>query len=363
MRRFTRRGVLVALSLLLIVSVLGISCAGKPAAAPTPTLTPRTGATPTPLPSPTPAPVKPIKMKVSSYGGATHHGRVVIERAMKTITDKSGGRIAFEYYPGSSLLAATQTFDAVKTNVVQIAITFAIYERERMGVIYEVEVAPWSWDPAKFNANWRKPGMFYEFAEPYWNKNNMHLLALPRVPYGEILSRKPIKKMEDLKGLVIRTTTSVAPALQLLGCQPVFIGLEELYEAMQRGVVDAQTTTTSDIIAAKRYEVAKYLTICHIYSGQTDQVMNLDFYNSLPVDLRKVIDDAFIEAQDWWAPRYYDTYNEDLDALRKAGVDIYELPPDELARWKKQIQPFWDDQAKKYPAEWEKVNKIRELLS
>lgn len=363
MRRFIRKEILVALSLLLIVVVVGVSCGG-PAAAPTPTFTAAAGATPTALPTPTPAPVKPIVMKTASYSTPTYSQRMVFERGMANITKNAGGRIVFDYYPAEQLLKLTETFDGVRTNIIQMAISSAVYERERMGIVYESVTWPFSWDVDKWFKHYRDPGMYYEFAEPYWNKHNLHLLTQPRVPYGVVYSRKQIKTLEDLKGQLLRSTTSFAPVMQALGAVPVFLTLPEIYEAIQRGTVDGAVTTIQDYVQSKRYEVAKYLTVdAPWYSGSLDHVINLDFYKSLSPDLQKIIDNAFIEAEQWWGSICFDDYNKAIEDSKKNGAIVYNMPPAELERIKKAIQPYWDTMAKQYPDVWDRFNKIRVALS
>lgn len=305
---------------------------------------------------------KPIKLKASSFGSPQYVQRLIFERAMKTIEEKSNGGISFEYYPGASLLKLTQTFNALKNNIVQVAITFDGYERGRMGILSSSSILPFSWDIDKWHQRWRKAGMYYEFAEPFWNDYNMHLLAVPRVHAGALHSREPIHKLEDFKGKLLRISPGLAPAVKGLGAEPTFISLGELYSALQKGVVDGGFSSMSNYVGKKRYEVAPYLTVCNFYSGTLQHAMNLDTYKSLCPKWRKIFDEAFEEAEHWWAGQVYKIFEEQLAEVKAGGGKIYHVPADELGRWKKATEPFWKDLQENYPKDYPRLMELVEQI-
>jgi TRAP-type C4-dicarboxylate transport system substrate-binding protein len=287
----------------------------------------------------------------------------VFEKAMKIIEAKSNKGITFQYFPGDQLLKPTETAEAMRKNVIQVAVTDSQYEMDRFGILGDVATAPFSWDADKWHSHWRDPGSFFDFAEPIWNKNKLHYLAAPRVT-AELHSKKPIHKLEDFKGKLIRASGSMLEVLKMLGAEPTFIPLSEVYEAIERGVIDGSCTSISDYSGSKRYEVAKYLTISGIYTGKMDHAMNLEVYNSMPKEWQKIIDNAFIEAEQWWAKTGLPEENKEIfDILKKNKVEIYYLPDEERARWKKATMPFWDGMAKKYPNDYPRLKTIVDKLS
>lgn len=306
---------------------------------------------------------KPIVFKATAYGGPKYAQRVVFERAMKTIKEKTKGGIKFEYYPGTSLLKLTQTFEALKNNVIQIGITSSEYEKQRMGIIGASNTLPFSWDVKKWHRHWRDPGMYFDLAEPVYNKNNLHLLASPRV-YCDLHSKMPVHKLEDLKGRMIRASGSIPPAIKLLGAEPTFIALSDIYAALQRGLIDGACTSHADYVSKKRYEVAPYLLIASLYGGSLNHVMNLQVYKSLSPEMRKIIDDAFLEAEKWWGEEGVEKDEKELlEEVKKHGGTIYYLPDDQFEKWKKAMEPFWEEMAKKYPNDYPRLKPIIEKLS
>lgn len=306
---------------------------------------------------------KPIVLKGVAYGGPNYAQRLVFEKAMKIIEEKSNKAITFQYFPGTQLFKATETFEAVRKNVIQLAVTDAQYEMDRTGIIGDVATAPFSWDAKLWHAHWRDPGSYYDFAEPIWNKNNMHYLAAPRV-VAELHTKKPIHKLEDFKGKLVRASGSMLEVLKMLGAEPTFIPLSEVYEAIERGVIDGSCTSISDYVGSKRYEVAKFLTVSGLYNGKMDHAMNLEVYRSMPKEWQKIIDDGFLEAEKWWASTGLAEENKtNFEILKKNNVNVYNVPDDERARWKKATMPFWEALEKKYPNEYPRLKPLVDKLS
>lgn len=303
-----------------------------------------------------------FKLKVATIGGPKFSHHRVTVMAMKIIEEKTKGGITFDHYPGGSLFNLAQTFDAISKNVVQMGHTFGGTVAPRMGIIGDVAALPFTYDTDKWHAGWRKPGSYYDFAEPLFNKNNLHLLTMPKCPYGELQSRIPIRKMEDMKGLMVRAFPGLAPAIKYMGANTVYMPLAELYTAFQRGTVDAGVSSLENYVDKKRYEVAPYLIISHFYASTAEHVINLEVYNSLPPEWRKIMDDAFLEAEQWWASIAMSEYEGNLKYMKEKGVNIYYLPPNELARWKEGVKPIWKDLAKKWPKDYPQLKRIIDEL-
>lgn len=300
----------------------------------------------------------PMTLKACSFGSQNYSQRLIFEKAITMIEDKTNGGLKFDYYPGSSLMKLTQTFNAMKNNIIQVAITFDGYERGRMGILSSSSILPFTWDIDKWHNRWREPGSYYDFAEPFWNKYNMHLLAVPRVYAGALHATEPIHELQDFDGKLIRVAPGLAPAVEALGAEPVFISLSELYSALQKGVVDGGLSSMSNYVGTKRYEVAPYLTICNFYSGTLQHAMNLETYNSLCPKWQKIFDDSFREAEQWWASEVHKVFEEQIQTVINGGGKVYHVPDEELKKWKEASEPFWDQLKDEYPQDYPRLMEI-----
>jgi len=102
---------------------------------------------------------------------------------------------------------------------------------------------------------------------------------------------KPIRTVEDLKGVTIRTPFQkmTVDFFESLGAQPKTFTLNQLYKVLKEQVVDGQTDPYQIIVLLKLYEVPTYLNVTnHWWSGFTLNA-NLDKWNALPADIRAVI--------------------------------------------------------------------------
>ncbi len=310
------------------------------------------------------AAAEPITIKMASYGGPTYPIRIHLETVKDMLEKRSGGRLKVDHYPAESLVKLAKAFDAVIDNVVQVALTSAAYEPKRMAVVAAVANSPWNWDAYRFGERYREPGNFYEFAAPYFEKNGLKLMSWPNVPHGEVFSSKPIRKLEDFRGKMLRTVSSLKDPLKLLGAEPIFIPTSELFNAIQRGTVDGGTLAISSIYSEKYFEVAPHIQLANLYTGSLPVIMNLKFYNSLPADLRALVWDTFVEADRIYYQRIRQDTTDVISKLRamKPKVEVYEVPAEEVGRWKAALKPFYDEMAKTWGDEWRRFEKIRETL-
>jgi TRAP-type C4-dicarboxylate transport system substrate-binding protein len=199
--------------------------------------------------------------------------------------------------------------------------------------------------------------------------NNIKSLG-PLVP-GPVTtgSTKPIRRLEDLKGLKIRALGGVVPVFKALGATPVAIPLPEVYEALQRGTIDGFTGVPYHLVAAfKFYEVTKYILNigAGIYTAGS-LYMNLDVWNKLPDDIKTIITRLIDEMPEVFAKICGEQWKKTTDTLLAAKAEVYSLPPEEMLRWKTQVVPGiydnWvkDMEAKGLPGR-ETLNKYHELI-
>ncbi|MEZ7198643.1 TRAP transporter substrate-binding protein [Pseudodesulfovibrio karagichevae] len=155
-------------------------------------------------------------------------------------------------------------------------------------------------------------------------------------------SKRPIKTLEDMKGLKIRTMglDTHKMLVSSLGGQPVSIAWSEVYTSLQTGVADGQMNPVPIVEFAKLYEVQKYLTISNHLFAPHVWMMNMDFYNSLTPSERQVVESAAktaivvsrgianaIEASDRGLP------------FLSTKMEVYTLPESEKERFRAASQP------------------------
>ena len=154
---------------------------------------------------------------------------------------------------------------------------------------------------------------------------------------------KPINKLEDLKGMKIRAATRLnSRMLAALGATPVQMPLPAVPEAMSKGVVDGAMVPWEGVPSFKLQEVSKSHTdVAAGYPKFANSifafVMNQAKYNSLPPELKKVIDDnSGLATSAWAGEKGFDAIVVPHHKLATdRGNTITKLEAKELDRWVK----------------------------
>lgn len=160
--------------------------------------------------------------------------------------------------------------------------------------------------------------------------------SYPRVLF---FRNKRVTKMDDLKGLKIRGMSPVhIEVAKALGATAVGVSSPDLFMALDRGTVDGILNITDGIWALKLEDTLKYCLYMPLTCDVTVNAMSLKTWNSLPGDVKAVIEDINNEMQwryiEQWAPE-----EEDFERLRKIGIEVIHPSPEEKAAMRNAVKP------------------------
>jgi len=163
----------------------------------------------------------------------------------------------------------------------------------------------------------------------YWDNGFMDMSA-----------NKPLRMPEDFRGLKMRIQSSKVLDAQMraLGAVPQVMAFSEVYQALQTGVVDGTENPPSNLYTQKMHEVQKFLMISdHGYLGYA-VIVNKKFWDGLPPDIRKTLDQAMADAT-VYADDIAKSENEAaLEAVKKSGrTEIITITPEQKRAWKKAL--------------------------
>jgi C4-dicarboxylate-binding protein DctP len=147
-----------------------------------------------------------------------------------------------------------------------------------------------------------------------------------------------------VKGLKFRIQQSdvLEAQFRAVGANPQKMAFSEVYQALQTGVVDGQENTWSNIYSQKFFEVQK--TIAETNHGVIDYMVitNAKWWDSLPADVRKGLQEAMDEATAYGNKLSFDINERDKKLIQEAGkAKIQTLSKEDLAQWKKAMAPVW----------------------
>jgi TRAP-type C4-dicarboxylate transport system substrate-binding protein len=292
---------------------------------------------------------KAIELSYSNFFPPTHIQGKLGDSWAKEIEKRTNGKVKITYYPGGALLKGPQMYDGVLKGISDIGMSVFGYSR---GVFPSMEAMDL---PMGYPNGKAATAIINEFYNHFMPKelNKVKVMYLHAHGPGLLHSKKAVYKMEDMKGLKIRSYGFNAKTAEALGGVPVAMGQGGVYEALQKGVVDATLSPMEVLKGWKQGEVIKYTTECYSvgYTAGMYVVMNLDKWNALPKDVQKVILDVNKE----WIPKHGEAWDDSDKAGREftlsLGNKIIPLSKAESDRWANAAAPVIDAYIKDKAAE------------
>ena len=164
---------------------------------------------------------------------------------------------------------------------------------------------------------------FLEVCKKYEESLGGRVLGAFLYPDQVLYSRKPIRKPEDLKGLNIRVSSSVAMGefFRALGAHTTTIPTAEVYTALERGTVDAALTGTMSGFSLKWYEVTKYLVDLNYGPLLSINVVSKKSWDKWPSNIRKILTELADEFTDRGAKIYAETTEAGIEGNKKNGME------------------------------------------
>jgi TRAP-type C4-dicarboxylate transport system substrate-binding protein len=280
-----------------------------------------------------------IKLTYANFPPAPTFPCVQMEEWKKEVEKRTGGKVAIQTFPGSTLLNPKNMFEGVISGTADIGCLAMSYQPGRFPISEAVD------QPVGFSSAKAASLTLYDLIEKYNPKEfeQVKIITLFTCPPANIMTIKPVKSLKDLKGLELRVGGTQADIIKNLGGIPVAMPQSDTPEALQKGTVKGHV---SSMEVLQDFNYAAYTanaTIVNLWVVTFSVVMNKDKWNSLPADVKKVIDDM---RKEWalWTGNYVD--NHVLESLKwskeKYKLQIFELPASEKAEVPKLIKPLID---------------------
>ncbi len=284
---------------------------------------------------------KKFELTYANFFPPTHiHGKLG-KMWCEEVEKRTNGLVKITYFPGGTLLKGPTIYDGVVKGIADIGMSCFAYTRGRFPAMEAIDL------PLGYPSGMVATCVINKF----YNKFKPKELSAVKVLYlhahgpGLLHSKKPVYKLEDLKGLKIRSTGFSAKVAKALGALPVAMSQGQTYEALSKGVVDATFSPIEVLKGWRQAEVIKYTIDCKCIGYTTGMyvVMNKKKWNALPKDIQKIIEEINKEWIVKHGKGWDDADREGRKYTLSLGNKIIELPPEEAARWVKAVQPVIDE--------------------
>jgi TRAP-type C4-dicarboxylate transport system substrate-binding protein len=288
-----------------------------------------------------PVAAKTINLTYSIFFPPSHGQCKAAMSWAKEIEKRTNGQVAIQIFPTGTLTKPQQCYDGVVNGISDIGMSVFAYTRGRFPVMEALDL-PLGYPSGKVAT--RAANAFYQKFQPEELKD-VKVLYLHGHGPGLLHTKKPVRSMEDMQGLKIRSTGLSARIVVALGGVAVAMPQNAAYEALQKGVVEGTFAPMETLKGWKQAEVIKYTTDSRAigYTTAMYVVMNRGKWNQLPKDVQQVFEAVSQE----WIDVHGEQWDKDDEAGRaytlSLGNEILELSDAETARWEKAVQPIMDD--------------------
>ncbi|MCX7678161.1 MAG: TRAP transporter substrate-binding protein [Spirochaetes bacterium] len=306
-----------------------------------------------------------ITLSYSIFFPATHAQCVAAVNWAKEIESKTNGKVKINIYPGGTLAKAEETYNSVVNGIVDIGMSCFAYTRGRFPVMEAVDL-PLGYPNGKVAT--AVANDFFKAMNPK-ELDEVKVLLLHAHGPGLLHTKRAVNKLEDLKGMKIRSTGLSAKVVSALGGVPVAMPQGATYEALQKGVVEGTFAPIETLKGWKQAEVVKYTTFCEKIGYTTTMyvIMNKKKWEALPEEIKAI----FEEVSTRWIGIHGETWDKVDEEGKNFTVTLGNTPialsSQESTRWVKAVRPVIDSyvkemQVKGLPGE-RAISLLRELIA
>lgn len=262
----------------------------------------------------------------------------------------SGHRIEVQLFPSNQLGAIPEQLENVKTGAQEMSLFSPAYAGQFFPAfdVLELPYLVTNWDEAR---RMLSSDAFKKLRNDAAKSIGVKIIG--SFPYGFrniANSKHPVTSLADFKGLKLRTQNSPVhiAAFRDLGANPVAIGWDETYQAVQTGVVDGLENANTVLIANRFPEIAPYISVTHHLFGMLLVSMNTKLYDSLSPEDRKLVDTSMQAAEELNLTRALEVEKTSIAQLTKMGAKVNEVPQDQIAAMKGAVQPVYKEFGPKF---------------
>jgi TRAP-type C4-dicarboxylate transport system substrate-binding protein len=276
---------------------------------------------------------KPIELRLAHMFPSNSPSGQHIENWAKRIASDSNGRLTIRIFPANTLIAAPELFDGVVKGtsdlsfgirykpegyVIGAALPFLLGapDTHTAGRIYE-EI--WKKFPKQMAEEWK----------------DVKVLWLAPTQVQTIITKKPVRTIDDMKGLQIRVPSrELGDLMKDLGATPVFMSMADFVIGIEKGTVDGVASQPGGIYENKLGGKVKFsLELSLGVPTPMMVIANWNSYNNLPSDLKSIIDKSCEWGKEGTAKVWSDLLEESKNYFKAEGIEFVQLSREEKARW------------------------------
>ncbi len=286
------------------------------------------------------APLQAQEFKFATQNPKGHPLVMGMEKFAELVAAKSGGKMKIALFPGGVLGSDQANVSALQGGTLEMVVLNSgiLASQVKEFGVYDF---PFMFANPK-EADAVVDGPFGKMMHAKLEAKGIVGLAYWELGFRNITnSRRPIHKLDDIAGLKLRVIPNAINVdwVKALGANPTPLPFPEVYAALDQKAIDGQENPVTVIAANKFYEVQKHLVLTnHQYNPQS-LIFSKKVWDTLSAADHKILLDAGVEAGKYQRQMSREAAGTALETLKKNGMQVTELAPAELAKFREAMKP------------------------
>ncbi len=303
---------------------------------------------------------KKIRLRMQTYWGK--EADAVFAAFTSNVKTASAGSLRIKRYPGGALVPDAEMLSAVSKGTLDMCESYGGYWPGKVDIATLESGIAGAWTNYDEATYIFRKGLLDAVREAYAEQNVHYIGAVLGGAY-DLLTKKPVNSLDDLKNMKIRATPSVAKVLQKFDIPTVFMPASELYVGLSTGAIDGVIYGGPiEYTGMKLYEVAKYYTTLNmLMPGFTDCVLiNMDKWKSLSEAQQKILEMGVAqhaENEHAWL------MEGSFDSKYTKNFEFSALSPEDAKRLREAATVLWDEEAAKSPRNKKVVDLLKSVAA
>ena len=289
-----------------------------------------------------------ISLTYANFPPAVTFPSVQMERWADEVEKRTQGKVKIRTFPGGTLLGAKNMLEGVTAGTADIGNFAMSYQPGRFPVAEAVDLYH-GFTSAKVASL-----VLLDLVDKYQPEEfeKVKILTLFTCPPTNLMTKSPVKSLQELKGMELRVAGTSAEILKLLGGTPVAMPQSETPEALQKGVVKGIVSSLEILQDFKFAAYTPNATLVDLPVVSFAVVMNKAKWEALPADIQQVMNDL-VREQAEWTGAYVDAHAAEALAWSEKEYQLqqFRLPPTEQERIATLLAPLTNVYIRKVSAQ------------
>lgn len=276
-------------------------------------------------------------LRFATTAAAIDCGSAGLDGWMIEVEKRTQGAVKFEKFWAGSLVPGPNILDGIDSGVADVGQLILSYFMSKLP-LHTVAVVP----GMELNSAWARGQAFMQLYDrvPQLRTELGKYHGIPLAIRGSaglnLISKKPIRRLADIKGMKIRSTGYAQNMVAELGAVPVGLAWSEIYTGFERGTIDGSMQDLSGMTGLNLQDLGKYLTMFNLPDTAIVIAIRKEVFDGLPEKVKKVMLDmaqeegtTTIMRSYFTCPKSVETFDLKTGIWRRAGVEVVNLSPDD----------------------------------